>query len=54
MAVPTRFELAVFSVTGRHVGPLHHGTNSSTLFYRPRVERVEGLVGMAGLEPVTP
>src|SRR6266567_7148058 len=25
-AVPTRFELAVSSLTGTHVGPLHHGT----------------------------
>src|SRR5579859_4717585 len=25
-AVPTRFELAVSSLTGRHVRPLHHGT----------------------------
>ena len=26
MAVPTRIELAISSVTGRHVRPLHHGT----------------------------
>ena len=25
-AVPTRFELAISSLTGTHVGPLHHGT----------------------------
>ena len=27
MAVPTRFELAIFSVTGRRDKPLLHGTN---------------------------
>ena len=26
MAVPTRFELAIFAVTERHVRPLHHET----------------------------
>ncbi len=29
LAVPTGFEPAIFCVTGRHVGPLHHGTEFS-------------------------
>ena len=28
-AVPTRFELAISSLTGTHVGPLHHGTEAT-------------------------
>ena len=40
LAGKTGFEPAVFSVTGRHVRPLHHMPNS--------------VVGTAGIEPATP
>ncbi len=34
-AVPTGFEPAVSSLTGTHVGPLHHGTRANDwTFYR--------------------
>lgn len=46
ITVPTGFEPAIFCVTGRHVRPLHHGTNIKTI-----TESGKTQMGKEGLEP---
>ena len=56
LAVPTGFEPAIFSLTGRYARPLHHGTvrtdSSFQLHREPEVQQASPLpVGRAGFEP---
>ncbi len=54
MADPTGFEPAISSVTGWHVGPLHHGSvaaNAEDSRWRSGCRPSDGLVGRAGGPP---